>query len=61
SHWVMNALISGFFPWVAARSAAAPFMFFAAMMTLQFFVVLLIYPETKGVSLEQLQHRLHID
>jgi len=61
SHWVMNALISGFFPWVAARSAAAPFMFFAAMMTLQFFVVLFIYPETKGVSLEQLQHRLHID
>jgi MFS transporter, SP family, arabinose:H+ symporter len=61
SHWVMNALISGFFPWVAARSAATPFMFFAGMMTLQFFVVLFIYPETKGVSLEQLQHRLHVD
>jgi sugar porter (SP) family MFS transporter len=61
SHWVMNALISGFFPWVAARSAAVPFMFFAGMMTLQFFVVLFIYPETKGISLEQLQHRLHAD
>ncbi len=58
SHWIMNALISGFFPWVAARSTAAPFMFFAGMMVLQFFVVLMIYPETKGASLEQLQQRL---
>lgn len=61
SHWIMNAAISGFFPWVAARSTSVPFMFFSAMMTLQFFVVLFIYPETKGVSLEQLQHRLGID
>jgi sugar porter (SP) family MFS transporter len=61
SHWIMNAAISGFFPWVAHRSTAAPFMFFSVMMVLQFFVVLLIYPETKGISLEQLQHRLHTD
>ncbi|MGA7885509.1 MAG: sugar porter family MFS transporter [Acidobacteriaceae bacterium] len=61
SHWIMNALISGFFPWVAAHSTAAPFAFFAGMMALQFFVVLAIYPETKGASLEQLQHRLAID
>ena len=61
SHWIMNAVISGFFPWVAAHSTAMPFIFFAGMMTLQFFVVLFIYPETKGVSLEQLQHRLHTD
>ncbi|HEY6447912.1 MAG TPA: sugar porter family MFS transporter [Acidobacteriaceae bacterium] len=61
SHWIMNAIISGFFPWVAAHSTAAPFAFFSAMMVLQFFVVLFIYPETKGVSLEQLQHRLGID
>jgi SP family arabinose:H+ symporter-like MFS transporter len=27
----------------------------AAMMVLQFFVVLLMYPETKGVSLEEMQ------
>jgi hypothetical protein len=31
------------------------------MMTLQFFVVLFLYPETKGISLEQLQHKLGID
>lgn len=61
SHWVMNALISGFFPWVAARSTAAPFIFFAAMMVLQFVVVLTLYPETKGATLEQLQHRLALD
>lgn len=61
SHWIMNALISGFFPWVARHSTAVPFMFFSAMMALQFVVVFLVYPETKGVSLEQLQHRLGID
>lgn len=61
SHWIMNAIISGLFPWVAKHSTAAPFVFFSAMMVLQFFVVLLIYPETKGVTLEQLQHKLGID
>lgn len=61
SHWVMNAVISGFFPWVAAHSTAMPFAFFSTMMAVQFFVVLFIYPETKGVSLEQLQHQLGID
>jgi hypothetical protein len=57
----MNALISGLFPWVARHSTAAPFAFFSTMMVLQFVVVLLFYPETKGVSLEQLQHKLGID
>jgi SP family arabinose:H+ symporter-like MFS transporter len=61
SHWIMNAVISGFFPWVAKHSTAAPFVFFSSMMVLQFVVVLLMYPETKGVSLEQLQHKLGID
>jgi len=31
------------------------------MMVLQFFVVLFFYPETKGVTLEQMQHRLGIE
>jgi hypothetical protein len=30
------------------------------MMVLQFFVVLFVYPETKGVSLEEMQKRLGI-
>jgi len=61
SHWVMNAMISLIFPVLFASSHGAPFVFFAAMMAIQFFVVLFFYPETKGVSLEQLQHRLGIE
>jgi hypothetical protein len=57
----MNAVISGTFPLLARYSAGAPFIFFAAMMVLQFFVVLFIYPETKGYTLEQMQHRLGIE
>ena len=60
SHWIMNAAISGVFPWMAARSGGAPFLFFAAMMVAQFFVVLFIYPETKGISLEQMQKKMGI-
>jgi sugar porter (SP) family MFS transporter len=61
SHWVMNAIISGTFPVLAKYSRASPFVFFAAMMVLQFVVVLFFYPETKGISLEEMQHRLGID
>lgn len=60
SHWIMNAIISLVFPIMAKSSGGIPFAFFAAMMTLQFFVVLFFYPETKGVTLEQLQHKLGI-
>jgi len=60
THWVMNALISGLFPVVAATSGGAPFVFFAAMMVLQFFVVLFTYPETKGVTLEEMQRKMGI-
>src|SRR5712692_3283973 len=58
THWIMNALISGIFPVLAAKSKPIPFVFFAAMMVLQFVVVLLAYPETKGVSLEEMQKKL---
>ncbi|HWD99565.1 MAG TPA: sugar porter family MFS transporter [Bryobacteraceae bacterium] len=60
THWFMNALISWMFPVIAARSRAVPFIFFAAMMVLQFIVVLTTYPETRGVSLEQMQKKLAI-
>ena len=60
SHWIMNAAISLIFPILAKSFGGIPFAFFAAMMVLQFFVVLFIYPETKGVSLEQLQRKLGI-
>lgn len=58
AHWIMNAIVSGVFPAVAARSSAYPFVFFAVMMAVQFVVVLAVYPETKQLSLEQLQQRL---
>ncbi|MGA8028464.1 MAG: sugar porter family MFS transporter [Bryobacteraceae bacterium] len=60
SHWFMNALISGIFPLMAAKSGGIPFVFFALMMILQFFIVFTIYPETKGVSLEEMQRKLAI-
>lgn len=60
AHWFMNALISGIFPLLASSSGGYPFVFFSCMMVLQFFVVLFIYPETKGVSLEQMQKKMGI-
>jgi MFS transporter, SP family, arabinose:H+ symporter len=57
----MNALLSLTFPLVAKRSAGAPFVFFASMMALQFFIVLTVYPETKQVTLEQMQRKLGIE
>lgn len=61
SHWVMNAIISLTFPLFAKSSGAYPFVFFGTMMVVQFFVVLLVYPETKQVSLEQMQQKLGIE
>ena len=54
THWLMNALISGLFPLVAAWSKGAPFLVFALMMAVQFVVVLLFFPETKRLSLEEI-------
>ena len=60
THWFMNALISWIFPLMAASSGAYPFVFFSVMMVLQFFVVLFLYPETKGISLEEMEKRLGV-
>ena len=60
SHWFMNALISQVFPLMAARSGAYPFVFFSVMMVVQFFVVLFVYPETKGLTLEEMQRKMAI-
>ena len=60
THWIMNALISAVFPVLAARSGGVPFVFFAVMMVVQFFVVLAVYPETKGYTLEEMQRKLGI-
>jgi sugar porter (SP) family MFS transporter len=61
SHWVTNAIISLIFPVMAGSSGAYPFIFFAVMMVVDFFLILKYYPETKGISLEQMQHSFGID
>jgi SP family arabinose:H+ symporter-like MFS transporter len=61
THWIMNAIISAVFPWVATISRPAPFVFFSIMMLVQFVVVFFFYPETRGVSLEEMQTRIGAD
>ncbi|MGF1584175.1 MAG: sugar porter family MFS transporter [Bacteroidales bacterium] len=59
THWFFAALITSFFPFMT--EALAPeyiFGFFCGMMVLQLIWVKLFVPETKGVSLEQLQREL---
>lgn len=54
THWLMNAVIATLFPVVAAWSKGAPFVFFAGMVLIQFFVVLFFFPETKRAPLEDI-------
>jgi sugar porter (SP) family MFS transporter len=58
THWLTCASLSNLFPIVAVHSASGPFIFFAAMMVVQFIVVAKFFPETKGFTLEQLQRKL---
>src|SRR6185503_16667116 len=58
THWGMNAVIGQAFPMVAAYTQSLPFVFFAACMLVQFFVVLAIFPETRGVELEKMENAL---
>ncbi len=58
SHWIMNALIAFAFPVIASHSKAMPFVVFAVLTGVQFVVVLFVYPETKGLSLEEMSHHL---
>jgi sugar porter (SP) family MFS transporter len=54
THWIANAAIANAFPVIAAHSKALPFAFFAGLMVVQFVVVLVMYPETKGKTLEEM-------
>jgi MFS family permease len=58
THWGMNAAIAQLFPMIAVYTRALPFAFFSACMVLQFFVVLAIFPETRGVELESMKKAL---
>jgi sugar porter (SP) family MFS transporter len=61
THWVMAAAISWTFPVFAKASGGHTFAFYATMMVLQLLWVLFIMPETKGVSLEEIQRKLGIE
>ncbi|HXA49266.1 MAG TPA: sugar porter family MFS transporter [Candidatus Acidoferrum sp.] len=58
THWIMNAIISAVFPKLAAMSRPAPFVVFAVITVVQFFVVWLVFPETAGVTLENMQKKI---
>ena len=59
THWVFAAMIANLFPLFAGKFGGAPiFAFFAVMMVFQLIYVWRMMPETKGVSLEDLQKRL---
>ncbi|MCH8686227.1 sugar porter family MFS transporter [Pedomonas mirosovicensis] len=58
THWIMNALISFAFPVIAAQTLALPFWFFAAAMAAQVLVVWKVFPETRGVQLEDMEAAL---
>jgi MFS family permease len=59
--WILDVAVSWSFPVVAGQAGAYAFGFFAVMMVAQFFLVLKYFPETKGVSLEELERRLGVE
>ncbi|MBW8897877.1 MAG: sugar porter family MFS transporter [Massilia sp.] len=54
THWLMDAIVAGVFPLMAARSNGLPFVLFALAMLVQFFVVARYFVETKGARLEDI-------
>lgn len=62
THWIFAALLTMFFPTlVTAFAPGYVFSFFCFMMVLQLLWVAMMVPETKGVSLEQIQQRMGIE
>ncbi|GAB3697169.1 sugar porter family MFS transporter [Spirosoma flavus] len=56
THWLMAAIITFTFPYLAERFGGGnTFLFFTIMMVLQLLFVLRLMPETKGTSLEQIE------
>ena len=61
THWTMAAAISWTFPMIAEISGGYTFLFYAICMIAQLVWVILIMPETKGISLEEIQKKLNIE
>ncbi|WP_420148630.1 sugar porter family MFS transporter [Spirosoma sp.] len=56
THWLMAAIITFTFPYLAERFGGGnTFLFFTVMMVLQLLFVLRLMPETKGSSLEKIE------
>jgi sugar porter (SP) family MFS transporter len=61
THWIFAALLTTFFPkMVTVFPPGYVFLFFAGMMVLQLIWVKAMVPETKGVSLEEIQRQMGI-
>lgn len=60
TYWVMAAAISWTFPMIVAASGWMTFAFYALCTVGQLIWVLLIMPETKGISLEKIQQKLGV-
>lgn len=60
-HWILAAVIPSLIPMLFGAVGAWPvFLFFTVMMALQLLFVWFVMPETKGISLEDIQARLKI-
>jgi sugar porter (SP) family MFS transporter len=58
THWIMAAIIAATFPYITATLGPGnTFMIFCVMMMLQLLFVWKLMPETKGISLEQLEEK----
>lgn len=59
THWIFAAIIANIFPIIAGAFGGGPiFLFFSLMMVLQLLYVRFLMPETKGVSLEDMETRV---
>jgi hypothetical protein len=56
--WALCAAVNWVFPAVARASGALVFGFFALMMVARFILEAKFLPETKGISLEQMERHL---
>jgi sugar porter (SP) family MFS transporter len=61
THWFMCTIISWSFPAVAEKAGPYAFGFFGTMMLFQLIFAIRWMPETKGGTIENIEHRLGIE
>ena len=61
THWIFAALIAGNFVYIESLFGGGPiFAFFALMMVIQLLFVWKLMPETKNITLEEMEVKLGI-